>query len=346
MDKKQIQLLNRKVKSYEKHPEISIILYGETIECVFERFISFEYETVTFSIKSKDGKRHVICHDYNTARTIHPEYSCVDVECADLFSRRHLRSFLFYAWDFYQHISGGYDELNTAIHIHYPVPILRTETRSGKKHWFKVDSAVIKNQNIVMEGILTMAVSSYISSPIKASCTYNTGKGMVSWKYKQNGRIVKENEEETVLYESPIKPEHIFYEAAKISNKKVISGELTSLSPYTVPVLTKLKDFTFRMIMRSKTGMGLYDVPHFIICGINEVTDTLIEFSICDGDRPYTQLWYNRTRKQIHIHRRMNTNMSPAKNQFIFVHESDGCEKKFNEMLRLIEKEEKKLISK
>ena len=337
LDKEQIQQLNRKAKVYEKHPEISINLCGETIECVFERFISFEHETVTFSIKSKDGKRHVISHDYNIAQTHHPEYCCLDVECADLFSRRHLRSFLFFAWDYYKQVSCGYDELTNAIHNQYPVPILKTEAKSGKKHWFKVDSVVIKSQNIVMDGVLTMAVSSYISPPIKACCTYCTSKGTVSWKYKQNGKTVTENENERVLFESPIKPEHIFNASAKIFNQKVLCGEVTPLSPYTIPVLKKLKDFNFRMLSGSVSGLGLNDLARFLICGVSAVSDTTIEFSICDGDRPYTRLWYNKQTKQIHIHRRMSISMSPSKNKYIFVHESDECEKKFNKIVKLVQ---------
>ena len=337
-DKKQIQCLNRKAKVFEKHHEIAINHNDEKVECVFERFIGFENEVVTFSIISNDRHRFVMVHDYNSGITVYKDGSQA-VEIEGLFSKRHLRSFLLFVWDMYRKlVSDGKDELTETIHRKCPVPILKTETNTRKKHWFKVDNITLTNKAIVMDGILSTTISDYISNPIKAGCVYNINKGTVAWKYKQNGKLVKEDCEEKVEFNSPFKPEAVFHASAMIYKQNILEGNCDYLSPYTLPILKALKNFTFRMLSVNYEGFGSKDLVKFNICGVNSVSDETIEFLICDGERPFTQLWYDRKSKKIHIYRKMQYNMRCSKNCYVFIHPKDGCEKKFNAIIKLIEK--------
>lgn len=334
-----ISRLNRGIKKYEPHQEIIILDNGLPLETIFCRVIDFQDDIVFFSLKSNMGKVIKLSYSFCTQKL---KYAKDDSEVLieDLFSNRHLRSILFYSWDFMFHHEHELDEFNALMHKRCPVPILRTSMlRDCQKKYFKIDTATIGSNTLRMSGILSICGRDYFGQPILATCVQNFKKGTFKWSYNVAGTcITNENQEhtESIATTDPFDGNLLRIQAELDNQRYCQTGNNDDkYNELTMRVLKKLKNFEFHVFSPKQNGMGLWEMLNFIIKRIVEVNDTEIVFEICDMDSPSSTLVYDRT---FHgLYRKKRKIYSKKNGEYEFTHNSNGNTDKFNSIIKLIE---------
>lgn len=339
MEKALISKLNRGIKKYEPHQEITIFDNGLPLETTFYRVTDFQDNTICFLLKAISGTKIKLSYSYDTEKV---KYVIDDSEAviADLFSNRHIRSILFYSWDFMYRHEHELDEFNELMHKKCPVPILRTSSSGEYQNkYFKIDSVTIGNNTIRMSGILSICGRDYFGQPTIATCVHYFRKDTFMWSYKVAGvDITKESQERTESI-ATIDPfaGNLFRIQTELDNQHYCQTENNNdkYNELTKSILKKLDNFEFHVFSPRTDNIWVDTILSFIVKRVVEVNDAEIVFEICDTDSPSSTLVYDRTFQG--LYRKKRKTYSKKKTEFEFIHNSNGNIDKFLNIIRLIE---------
>lgn len=341
MHKDLISKLNRGIKRYEKDLEIIIIENGSPLETEFYRVCDFNGDVILFALRSAPGKLVNLSYSYSTGK-LQYEKDCSDVVIGSLFSNRHLRSILFYAWDFRYCQENELDEYNTLMHKKYPVPVLRTSTSGdgNEKKDFKIDGVTITGNTIKLSGILSVKDRDYFDQPIIASCIHNLKNDTYKWSYQVAGIMVSRVCSECVesTYVTDPSCGNLLRIHAELANNHYLQSEngYDQYEELTKCILRKLKNFEFHICSTKANRMGLYEMLRFIIKRIEEINDSEIVFEVCDLNIPSMTLVYDRTFGGVYLKKKNTYSMN--KPDYEVAHNQDGNTDKFLGVIKLVEK--------
>lgn len=339
MEKSLLISMNRGIKKYQSHLEIIILEDGLPLETTFYRVSDFCDNIIYFSLKAITGNQIKLSYSFDTGKL---KYAKDDSEAIieDLFSNRHLRAILFYAWDFKYNHENELDEFNALMHKRCPVPILRTSLFGDyQDKWFKVDSVSIETNTIHMSGILSICGSDYFGQPIIATCVHYYKEQTYKWKYKMAGVCINNKCRESNKSHATTDPSvsNLFRIKAELDNMLYCQNERQDeYNELTRSILKKLKNYEFHVFSPKINGMGQWKMLCFIIKRIVEVNDAEIVFEIWDMESPSSILVYDRTYHGLYRNKRKT--YLKKKTEFEFTHNSNGNTDKFFNVIRLIEK--------
>lgn len=341
-----ISSLNRRVKQLEQHLEIKICVQGETVETVFERFTSYTEREAEFILCSRDkAKRYKMTYSFVT-RELHEEKTGAEVEVADLFSNRYLRSILFVGKEVLTQQSMEENSFSKFFHDHCKkkklVPILCVNHGLGSNQirWMYISSIKVTIRNIEIDGLLSIVGKDYFHQPLVAKCKIDYNKENYTWKYALDGE--KRNETfEGSLYKHDVTISGILF----LYMEYLMLNEDVDLIFSDYPELTMqcreiFKNARINLTSEKTDPMGLWVLYRFLFHNIKEITDEEIVFEGCDGDSLDAELIYNRKTGVINAYYKPSAN-SPKRCKMAFkFHDNDAQngEKKFRKVIRLIER--------
>lgn len=324
--------INRKVKRLEKHLDIKVNLNGEEVDTLFSRFSSFSSDSADIELGSTN-KKLVFHYDFNTGSLTEIEGGS-DANVSDLFSSRHLRSLLFTAHKelFLKTTDNGSHDFATKFHKDYPQPVFCSET-AGEKKWFSIESLeVVKDAKIKMEGLLSIE-DTYVHQPIIASCEFDISRKRFNWKYKLDGKLRKQPDDENYYSWYKLKMSDILYcyTEWKIDNP----GPKEPAIAHEMLRIFKKQKFLFILSQKrtafSKLGENIINA---LFWDIKSISNDEIVFLACDGKSLSREITFNRNDRRIYA---IVSGLGRKKQlEFGITNNNDG--QKFFKVIKLIEK--------
>ena len=324
--------INRSIKRQEEHLDIKVSINDEEIDTLFSRFSSFSLDDADIELVSSN-KKIVLHYDFNTG-SLTERNGGATVDVYDLFGGRHLRSLLFTAHKeaFLKTRDSNNPDFTTKLHKDYPQPVFCIDAPGGKK-WFSVESIeVIRDAKIKMEGLLSIE-NTYAHQPIKASCEFDISRKKFSWKYKVDGKVKNETNEESYYSWYKLRINDILYCFTEWKIENSNSSEPTLVDE----MLNVLKKHQFLFVSEKKTS-SLQEMAGSIIdalfWNIKSISDDEIVFLACDGNTLSREISFNRNDRKIYA---TVPRWGKKKQEFGFA-KKDGTKSRFFKMIRLIEK--------